>query len=191
MRPHIIINVAASINGKISSSAGRFKISDIEDMERVMLLRKSVDAVLIGANTVRIDNPVIKGAHKIIILDGNLALDNNYKIFHGNSQNIYVITERNGNINGATIINVQNTAIEYIVDKIYSMGIKSILVEGGANVIEQFIRAKLFDEFYIFINPGIILNGRDLFIGKEYSNLEYTIEKYSKGILLNIKAIYR
>ena len=55
MLPYIIINVAMSLNGKISSGAGRYPISGIADMERVKILRGSVDAVLVGANTVMID----------------------------------------------------------------------------------------------------------------------------------------
>ncbi len=49
------------------------------------------------------------------------------------------------------------------MDELYNYGIKSILVEGGSNVINQFIDKKLFDEFYIYINPGMVLNGTDLF----------------------------
>ena len=59
MLPMVTINVAMSLNGKISSENGRYTISDADDMERVLSLRKSVDAVLVGANTVIVDDPVL------------------------------------------------------------------------------------------------------------------------------------
>ena len=58
VRPHVTVNCAASIDGKIASVRRKqLRISSDEDMERVGRLRASSDAVLVGVGTVVADNP--------------------------------------------------------------------------------------------------------------------------------------
>jgi len=186
MIPYIIINVAMSLNGKISSRDGRYKISNDIDIKRVMNIRKNVDGVLLGANTVMIDNPFLNFAKNRIILDEKLKLNNNYNVFDGKVKT-YVFSKNNKEIKNAEIITLNDLSIINILKKLYDTGIKSILVEGGSNVINQFIGKKIFDEFYIFINPGLILNGIPLF--KNEMKLNYNISMEDNGLLLNIKNI--
>ncbi len=189
MLPYVIINVAMSLNGKISSLEGRYSISNSIDMERVMSIRKNVDAVLLGANTVIIDNPVLNFANKRIILDEKLRLNSNYNIFDGKIKTYIFSKNNNKTINNAEIIILNDLSIKNILKKIYDMGIKKILVEGGANVINQFIKEKIFNEFYIFVNPGLILNGVSLFNNNEIK-FNYKVSMEGIGILLNINDIY-
>ncbi len=81
MIPYIIINVAMSINGKISAINGRYRISNDIDINRVMEIRKNVDGVLLGANSVKVDNPVLNYAKNRIILDEKLRLNDNYNVY--------------------------------------------------------------------------------------------------------------
>ncbi|KPV46844.1 MULTISPECIES: dihydrofolate reductase family protein [Acidiplasma] len=187
MRPYIIINVAMALNGKISSASGRCKISSDNDLQRVMDIRRRVDAVLIGANTVINDNPELNNSRCRIVLDGNLKLSGNYHVFDGRIKTI-IVSKYNKKIDNASTLFVKNTSIEYILDELYNYGIKSILVEGGSNVINQFIDKKLFDEFYIYINPGMVLNGTDLFNLKK-RKIIFEIMSVDMGILLNVKGI--
>ncbi len=186
MIPYIIINVAMSLNGKISSIDGRYNISNDIDMQRVMNIRKNVDGILLGANTVIIDNPVLNFAKNRIILDEKLKLNDNYNVFDGKTKS-YIFSKNNKKIKNSEIINLDDLSIENILKKLYDMNIKRILVEGGSNVINQFIDKKIFDEFYVFINPGLILNGITLF--KNEMKLNYKISMEGNGLLLNIKDI--
>jgi len=186
MIPYIIINVAMSLNGKISSMDGRYKISNDIDIKRVMNIRKNVDGVLLGANTVMIDNPFLNFAKNRIILDEKLKLNDNYNVFDGKVKT-YIFSKNNKKIKNAEIIILDDLSIINILKKLYDMGIKSILVEGGSNVINQFIDERIFDEFYIFVNPGLILNGIPLF--KKEMKLNYKISMEDNGLLLNIKDI--
>ncbi|MGE9810596.1 RibD family protein [Ferroplasma acidiphilum] len=186
MIPYIIINVAMSINGKISAINGRYRISNDIDINRVMEIRKNVDGVLLGANSVKVDNPVLNYAKNRIILDEKLRLNDNYNVFDGKIKS-YIFSRNNKKIKNAEMIILDDLSIPSILKKLYDMGIKSILVEGGSNVINQFIDKKIFDEFYIFINPGLILDGIPLF--KEEMKLNYKISMEGDGLLLNIKDI--
>ena len=63
---HITLKIALTVDGLISEKDKRLLISSKEDLEEVNEIRKKVDAILIGANTLRIDNPSLlaKGIEK-------------------------------------------------------------------------------------------------------------------------------
>ncbi|WP_337859999.1 dihydrofolate reductase family protein [Ferroplasma sp.] len=189
MLPYIIINVAMSLNGKISSKAGSYKISSSNDMKRVMKIRKSVDAVLVGANTVVIDDPLLKGSANRIVLDGQFKMSEKFRIFDG-SINTYIFSQKDKNIPGARTVMINSTDIMRIMEKACDLGMKRILVEGGSNVILQFLKAKLFNEFYIYLNPGLLLSGKSLFPDLDIIDIDYTITALNRGILLSIKSIH-
>jgi riboflavin-specific deaminase-like protein len=178
-----------SLNGKISSESGRYTISGPEDMERVKNLRRSVDGVLVGANTVLIDNPILHEASNRIVLDGEFKLSEGYKIFDG-SINTYIFSKKQKYIKNVNTVLINNTDIYGILEKIYSLGMETILVEGGAHVISQFLKSNLFDEFYVYINPGLLLSGRSLFPDTDVNNIDYDIQTMGEGILLSIKSIH-
>ena len=56
-RPHVILSAAMSIDGKIATRTRHSKLSSTKDLIRVHKLRRSVDDILIGKNTVFTDNP--------------------------------------------------------------------------------------------------------------------------------------
>ncbi|MEM1941869.1 MAG: dihydrofolate reductase family protein, partial [Candidatus Nitrosocaldus sp.] len=58
-RPYVIINSAMSIDGKISSICSDSRLSSKHDLVRVHRLRSTVDAVMVGINTVLIDDPML------------------------------------------------------------------------------------------------------------------------------------
>ncbi|HJW20616.1 MAG TPA: dihydrofolate reductase family protein, partial [Candidatus Nitrosotalea sp.] len=85
-RPYVILSAAISIDGKIATRTGRSNLSSRKDLMRVHNLRKNVDAVLVGKNTVNIDNPLltvryVKGKNPIrIILDSKGSLSPKSKV---------------------------------------------------------------------------------------------------------------
>src|SRR5574339_480471 len=86
-RPYIILNAAITIDGKIASKTGDSKLSSKKDVIRVHKLRSNVDAILVGRNTIKRDNPLLtvryaKGKNPIrIILDSKGSIPINSKIF--------------------------------------------------------------------------------------------------------------
>jgi 2,5-diamino-6-(ribosylamino)-4(3H)-pyrimidinone 5'-phosphate reductase len=91
----VILNVAASIDGKISTIIGDTKISSNKDLLRVHQLRSKVDAIIIGINTVINDDPML--TERLTQIRKNLKLreaditdlkkDNTAKIKSKNSKN--------------------------------------------------------------------------------------------------------
>ena len=168
MRPHIIINVAMSIDGKIALTAGKqTKLSSEEDMVRVHKLRNDVDAILVGIGTILSDDPKLtvkkqyvdfpKSLTKIV-LDSKLRTPENAEVFNYPGKVIIATTENSiGNINAEIIkCGTDEVDIPKLLEILYERGIKKILVEGGGKVIYSFLKKDVVDELKIYVAPIII-----------------------------------
>ncbi len=63
-KPYVILNSAMTLDGKMATKTGSSEISGKEDLLRVHKLRRDVDAIMVGINTVIIDDPKLT-VHKI------------------------------------------------------------------------------------------------------------------------------
>jgi 2,5-diamino-6-(ribosylamino)-4(3H)-pyrimidinone 5'-phosphate reductase len=169
VRPKIILNCAASADGKIALPDRRnLKLSNKEDFERVHSLRNECDAILVGIGTVLEDNPSLtvnleertKTNPLRVILDTNYRTPKNAKVLDDKAETIIAIGE---NTESETKDNVEiircgisEIDIEKLVNKLGKKGIKSVLVEGGETVMWSFLEKELFDEFNVFISSVII-----------------------------------
>ena len=102
MRPKVILNCAASADGKIAlSNRQRLKLSNNEDFERVHLLRSKYDAIIVGIGTIIEDDPSLTVNPKYnstqnpirIVLDTKCRTPKNARIFDGKSRTILAIGE--------------------------------------------------------------------------------------------------
>ena len=204
-RPYIIVNAAMSVDGKISLVGGkRIKISNEEDFKRVHELRNSVDAILVGINTILMDNPKLTVKKKFvrnpknptrIILDSKLRIPQDAKVLHQSGKTIIATTENSPNreIN-AEIIRCGKARVDLhcLLSKLWEKGIRSILVEGGSEVIASFLREKLIDEISVFVGSIIIGGNAPSLVGGEGAREEDEVirlkmiscEKIGSGILL-------
>ena len=64
MKPYVLLNSAMTVDGKIATNNSSMKISGKNDLIRVHTLRKEYDGIMVGINTVLIDNPKLT-IHKI------------------------------------------------------------------------------------------------------------------------------
>ena len=169
MRPKVILNCAASADGKIAlSNRQRLKLSNNEDFERVHLLRNKYDAILIGIGTVIEDDPTLTINPKFktaknpvrIVLDTTCRIPKTAKILDGESRTIVAIGEktRTEPLQNAEIIKcgIKEINIQELLKKLWNKGIKSLMVEGGETVMWSFLNSGLFDEFNIFISSMVI-----------------------------------
>ncbi|MEL9998940.1 MAG: 2,5-diamino-6-(ribosylamino)-4(3H)-pyrimidinone 5'-phosphate reductase [Thermoplasmata archaeon] len=168
MKPYTIINFAMSVDGRIALSTGeQTKLSNEEDMKRVHLLRNSVDAILVGIGTVLSDNPSLTVKEKYvknpknpirIVLDSQLRIPKNAKVLDKSARTIiYTISKKESDLD-VEIRRLKGEKIRIIdvLEDLYSLGVKRLMVEGGSSILGSFISEKLFDELYIFIAPVFI-----------------------------------
>jgi 2,5-diamino-6-(ribosylamino)-4(3H)-pyrimidinone 5'-phosphate reductase len=182
-RPHVIVNVASSADGKIDSSARTgLVISSSVDKHRVDVLRASVDAVLVGGHTLLKEGPgltvrseelrlerVVRGLDENpvkvgVVTIADLPFDSAF-ITRGSGRRMIFTTSRTalepikrlGELGVETIVHeTDRVDLVAMLDCLQASGIKRLLVEGGGTVIAEFLRLRLVDEIYIYVAPKII-----------------------------------
>ncbi len=200
-RPRVILSAAMSLDGKIASKKGYSELSSKQDKVRIHKLRANVDAILVGSNTVRRDNPsltvrYVKGKNPIrIVLDSNGTISSNSKIVR-TSKKIHTILAVSKKATKKNIVKLKNHSIEVIVTgenrvniknllkKLSKKKIKTILVEGGGNVNWEFIKEGLVDEIIITVSPYLIggINAISLVEGDGFSKIQESLKLKLKKI---------
>ena len=172
-RPHVILSGAISIDGKIATKTNDSKLSSENDFERLHKLRSSVDAILVGKNTVSRDNPLltvrhVKGKNPIrIVLDSKGTISRTSKILQSSNTvpTIIAISKKTTKKNLAKlekfpieIISTGNDSVNLksLLKKLSQKKIKTILVEGGGTVNWEFVKQDLFDEMILTLSPFLI-----------------------------------
>lgn len=172
-RPYVILSAAVSIDGKISSKSGDSKLSSKKDLIRLHKLRSKVDAIVIGKNTVIMDDPsltvrYVKGKSPIrIILDSNGTISSKSKIIQ-TSKKIPTIIAVSKNIPRnnlhklkkfpVTLIQTGKSlvSVKSLLKQLVKKNITTLLVEGGGTLNWEFIKDGLFDEIIITITPYVV-----------------------------------
>jgi len=201
---NVIINSAMTLDGKISSYTGNSRISSKKDLVRVHKLRSKVDAIVVGINTVLIDNPMLtvrfirrnnRSCPTRIIIDsyGRIPLDSKILKTAGTIKTIIVVTKQASKDTvekikklGAHVIIIGSKLINLkkLFNMLYKMGYRKILIEGGGELNWSCLRGGIVNELIITIAP-IVLGGRNaitLVEGKGYPII-------SQGIKLKLTKI--
>lgn len=163
----ITLKFAESIDGFISKKNERIKISnDITDVF-VHQLRASHHAILIGKNTLDIDNPLLDvrlcdGKNPIkIILSTNGNIDLSYRMFNDKESLIYIINQtieqQEQNIKWLKVNDINN--LDEVLNILYQNGIQSVLVEGGSKILNSFIQQNKWNSIYRIIGDTALNNG--------------------------------
>ena len=172
-RPRVILSAAISLDGKLATRTGDSKLSSQRDKIRVHKLRSRFDAILVGKNTVEIDDPLlavqgIKGKNPVrVILDSRATIRASSKILRTCSKIPTIIAvskmAKKKNLEklkkfpvvvkvcGNNKINIKKL-LKFLKEK----KIKNILVEGGGITNWSFVKENLVDEAIITITPYIL-----------------------------------
>jgi diaminohydroxyphosphoribosylaminopyrimidine deaminase / 5-amino-6-(5-phosphoribosylamino)uracil reductase len=177
--PYVTLKVAQTLDGKIADDHGESKwISSSHSRRYVHELRSKYDAVLIGAGTVKKDDPnltvrLVEGRNPYrIVIDTCLSIKSTNKLYLNNSDKKLIIITSVHSINrknkikrisncGAHLIFVNEEEknklnLKEVLKELGKMHISSILVEGGREVFTSFIKKNLFDDLLLFICPKIL-----------------------------------
>lgn len=168
-RPYVILKLAISRDGFIGRESGQVNLSNAPSWRLVHRLRNRVDGILIGTRTALIDDPRLTnrlfwGKSPIrIIPDLHHRLHPELAIFKGPTET-WIIREVSPSKAGnwpvhVKIKEVQPAAgLKGILALLAENGLSSILVEGGATIIQSFLDADLWDE--------AILSSTDQYLGQ-------------------------
>jgi diaminohydroxyphosphoribosylaminopyrimidine deaminase / 5-amino-6-(5-phosphoribosylamino)uracil reductase len=165
-RPCIILKWAQSANGKIAATGERTAISNDITNRLVHRWRSEEAAIMVGANTVITDNPQLTarlwpGKNPVrVIAGGSTNLPGNLHIFDNQALTIifnYTEEKETGNIRYYKT--EPGNAIAPVLDKLYQLNLTSVLVEGGAKLLQSFISSGLWDEARVITNTSITIHG--------------------------------
>ncbi len=166
------MNCAASIDGKLSTAGrSRVRISDGKDMERVSYARTAHDAIAVGIGTILADDPSLTGAlpGKLrrsvarVVFDSKGRTPEASRVLHGTGTTYIVTTaECRRQIGKATMIRCGKKKVDMMLalDALYGKGIRSMLVEGGGEIIFELARLGLIDRMTVYTAP-VLIGGRD------------------------------
>jgi 5-amino-6-(5-phosphoribosylamino)uracil reductase len=180
-RPYTLLSCSMSIDGFIDgASESRLLLSNELDFDRVDDVRAGVDAILVGATTVRNDNPrllvrdperrrerIARGLSPSpvkVTLTQRGRLDPSYRFFadDGSSKLVYADTRVADHVRGrlgevSEVVDAGDPVrIEQLVEDLHARGVGRLMVEGGAAVHTQFLADDLVDELQLVVAPFFV-----------------------------------
>ncbi|MBW1597928.1 dihydrofolate reductase family protein [Streptomyces sp. JJ38] len=179
-RPYVLLSVATSIDGHIDdTSSARLLLSNGEDFDRVDEVRAGSDAILIGAGTMRADNPRLlvnspdrraaraaagKPEYPLkVTISGSGDLDRDLKFWHHGGEKVAYTTdaaEEKLSERLAGLADVVSTGQDLdfgaVLDDLGARGIERLMVEGGGQIHTGFLSADLVDEIHLAVAPLVV-----------------------------------
>jgi diaminohydroxyphosphoribosylaminopyrimidine deaminase/5-amino-6-(5-phosphoribosylamino)uracil reductase len=179
-RPFIILKWAETANGKISQGASQRLLISNEYSNRLVHKWRSMEAaILVGTNTVLLDDPELTNrlwpGHTPIrlVVDMELKLSLSHKVFNSKAPVIVFNSKQYDipgewftftNWSGIKLYKVTKgvSLVHQITHALYQLNIQSVIVEGGARLIQSFIDEGIWDEARVIQNEELLVeNGLD------------------------------
>ena len=184
-RPYTVLSCAVSVDGYLDSAgATRLLLSNEADVDRVDALRASCDAILVGAGTIRADDPRLTvkaperrrwrvarglpGTPTKVTVTRRARLDASANFFSvGDVEKlVYCASDalpvaRRDLRDVATVRDGGRCVdMRYVCEDLAAQGVQRLMVEGGGTVLTQFLTADLADELHLVIAPLFVGDSR-------------------------------
>lgn len=179
-RPYTLLSCSVSMDGYIANAASRLLLSNEADLNRVDAVRASCDAILVGATTVRNDNPrlVVRSQARRdertarglapspmkVTVTRRAELDARADFFTAGETEKLVYCPR-GCVDDArarlepvaTVVDGGRTVeMCTVTNDLAARGVARLMVEGGGTVHTQFLTADLVDELQLVVAPVFV-----------------------------------
>ena len=179
--PYVTLKLASTLDGQIADASGKSRwITGPQARAKVQELRRSADAIMVGAGTVRADDPSLlprpaKGRTPWRVVVGS-ALQADAKVLTDEASDRTL---------------VMNGPIKKILRDLGKYGVMHVLCEGGGELAGSLVRAGLVDEFALFIAPSLLGGDGVPMVGKKGWPLAsmpllhfQTLEKCGKDVFI-------
>ena len=201
----VLGRLAQSLDGFIATGTGESHwISGPEDIAHTHRLRALADAVVVGAGTVRADNPqlttrLVEGASPVrVILDPSARLGAHHRVFDGRVETLLVAGSDAcvGSRPEIGIIRVPCRGgfldLRALVAALAARGLRRLFIEGGGQTVSRFLAAGLLNRLHITVSPVLIGGGVPAFplpaVGclSDAPRFDWTSHRVGRDILLDI-----
>lgn len=180
-RPYTVLSCAVSIDGYLdSASRERLILSNAADLDRIDAVRAGSDAILVGATTVRNDNPrlLVRSQARVqervaagrsptpikVTVTQSAKFDPCAAFFTAGKTEklVYCVSETVSEASAlvgsaATVVDGgRSIAMDRLSANLHARGVRRLLVEGGGTVHTQFLTADLADELHLVVAPFFV-----------------------------------
>jgi 2,5-diamino-6-(ribosylamino)-4(3H)-pyrimidinone 5'-phosphate reductase len=199
-RPTVWLNCAVSLDGRLAFAGGlRARLSSPEDLERVQRLRADVDGIVVGVGTVVLDDPSLRvhwellhrppgpAPHRIVV-DGSGRTPEHARVLDGSAPTIVATAERNRRSfppHVRTVVaGAERVDLKRLFSELRRLGLRRLLVEGGAAVLASVVRERLFDRWTVYYAPVAIggSSAPPLLTGPETHGFEEAVAVVLAGV---------
>lgn len=164
-RPAVTLKWAMSLDGRIATATGQSQwISSPQGRRWALALREEHDAILVGSGTVLADDPrldrrlgLAAGPNTRVVLDRRLRVPPSARLFTVEGPVlIYAQVARPERADVVVLPSVEPAAV---LADLYERGVRSVLVEGGAEVLASFVSSGCYDRVMVDCAP-LLIGGR-------------------------------
>jgi diaminohydroxyphosphoribosylaminopyrimidine deaminase / 5-amino-6-(5-phosphoribosylamino)uracil reductase len=205
-RSFVLGRVAQSLDGYIATRGGESVwISGPDDLRHTHQLRALCDAVVVGAKTVRADNPrlttrLVDGPNPVrVVLDPDRRLTSTYRVFHDGPETLLLCAPEMAsadNLGCAVVLPVprgpNGLDIPAILTLLRGRGLRRIFVEGGGVTVSRFLSAGALDRLHVTVAPLVMGGGVPAFPLPPVERLEdgrrfaWTAHRIGSDVLFDI-----
>lgn len=204
----ITAHLGQSLDGRIATAAGASQwITGAADLLHTHRLRAFADAVVVGAATVRNDNPQLTvrrcaGRHPVrVVLDGERRLGPDYHVFRDRAAPtlLLVAADRASpgeRVGDAEILGLPRARGEAaldplaICDALAGRGLHALFLEGGGLTISRFLQARLIDRLHLAVAPMILGAGRPSLTLPQITRLAESLRPAIRSFALGQDVLY-
>ena len=183
-RPYVLLSCCLSLDGYLDSATdGRLVLSNAADLERVDQVRADCDAILVGAGTVRADDPalVVHDPHRRaaraalglpptpvkVVVTASGRIDPASRILHTGGETLVLCARRSAartrrRLDGlAAVVDCGDPVTMARVTRVlHEHGVRRLMVEGGGSIHTQFLTGGLADELQLVLAPLFVGDSR-------------------------------
>ena len=201
-RPFVHLKLAATLDGRIAAAGGDSKWVTGEDARlRAHRLRAEAGAVLVGAGTVRADDPLLIARDlpeepppiTRVVLDPRLTLADDNRLVKSSTEGPVVVFAGTGALDarkeelealGVEVVGAsmspEGLDLRFVLEELGRHGIRGLLVEGGGETAARFVERGLVDKLTLFYAPKLVGSGgvpmiRALRVTKMAEALEFSV----------------
>jgi len=175
-RDLVLGQLGQSLDGRIATESGASHyVTGPKDIERLHRLRSLVDAVIVGAGTVALDDPrltvrLVEGPSPVrVVLDPSGQLDADRRVFSEEGPRTLVV-RRSAPGHDAGALPYEEIFVPWtgaegldlgaLLERLRALGLRRVLVEGGGVTVSRFLGAGLLDRLHVAVAPMLIGSGR-------------------------------
>lgn len=173
-RPQVLLNCATSQDGRLAAADGSpVTFSDAEDLRRVHHMRADCDAILVGIGTVLADDPHLTVKMDVadldadavrqpvrVVLDAHGRIPTDARILDEAAPSLVLTAKDAAPVAGASQVRVTAHEglldLEEVLQALHALGMRSVMVEGGEEVLRAFLASGLWDRFTLYQAPDVL-----------------------------------